>query len=245
MTLPFTRDVIFDIGMSEGDDTDFYLKKGFRVLGVEADPSMQEQLKMRFAAELASDRLRILNRAAFSRSGETIAFLISGDQGHSHIATYKRPDDDTAKPVTAETVSWADLISVWGVPHYCKVDIEGAETSFLTSMRNSPLAAYISVECHAFDPIEQLHELGYRSFRLVHQNSHNAFLAPNPPLEGNLVRGHDFKHASGYFGRELWGHWLTYRDTVTAFEAILTLRRCAALPHIWWDCHARLSSPGS
>ena len=32
--------IIFDIGMHCGEDTDFYLKKGFTVVGVEANPEL-------------------------------------------------------------------------------------------------------------------------------------------------------------------------------------------------------------
>lgn len=34
------RDLIFDIGANNGDDTAFYLKKGFRVVAIEADPAL-------------------------------------------------------------------------------------------------------------------------------------------------------------------------------------------------------------
>ena len=31
-------DLVFDIGMNNGDDTAYYLHRGFRVVAVEADP---------------------------------------------------------------------------------------------------------------------------------------------------------------------------------------------------------------
>ena len=36
------RNLIFDIGMHIGQDTEFYLKKGFRVVAIEADPTLAE-----------------------------------------------------------------------------------------------------------------------------------------------------------------------------------------------------------
>lgn len=33
-------DLIFDIGMHNGDDSDYYLKKGFRVIAIEANPTL-------------------------------------------------------------------------------------------------------------------------------------------------------------------------------------------------------------
>ena len=130
-----------------------------------------------------------------------------------------------------------------GVPYYCKIDIEGSEVQLLRSMTNrAMLPEYISVECHPyFDPIESLYECGYRQFRLVHQALHNSIRPPYPPLEGQYVEGHRFAHASGYFGKELPGRrWMTFREVVVAFDAILRLRSFEALHGIWFDCHAWL-----
>ena len=68
------RDLIIDIGMSEGNDTAFYLAKGFAVVGVEADTALQPHLAERFAAEIASGRLHLLHRAAAATSGKTLRF---------------------------------------------------------------------------------------------------------------------------------------------------------------------------
>ena len=40
--------LIFDIGMSEGNDSAYYLAKGFDVVGVEADPVAYKSLIERF-----------------------------------------------------------------------------------------------------------------------------------------------------------------------------------------------------
>ena len=41
---PVVSDLIIDVGMSEGNDSEFYLQKGFRVVGIEADPIVYAQL---------------------------------------------------------------------------------------------------------------------------------------------------------------------------------------------------------
>jgi hypothetical protein len=85
MTPEIVADLIADIGMSEGNDTDFYLKKGFRVVGVEADPRSCAALRARFSEALAADRLRIVPRAAWERSGEVVTFLAQDrHQAHEH-----------------------------------------------------------------------------------------------------------------------------------------------------------------
>ena len=71
--------VIIDVGMHNGTDTDFYLKKGFRVIAVEANPRLVEKARDRFAAEIASGRLEILEGAITDREGD-VEFWVNLDQ---------------------------------------------------------------------------------------------------------------------------------------------------------------------
>ena len=233
--------LIVDVGMSEGNDTDFYLKKGFRVVGIEADPAAFQELNTRFAERIARNELIVLNRAAYSESGKSVQFVRAySSQGHSHIR--REQDNRDGELVTVSTIAWPEIIAIAGVPYYCKIDIEGGEENLLESIASSRiLPEYISVECHSFGPIEALYQAGYRLFRVLHQNSHDAFVAPNPALEGNYLPDHHFVHASGYFGKELYGdRWLDFREITIAFDAIQRLREFGTLPHIWFDCHAHI-----
>lgn len=54
MTVSKHADLVYDVGMNRGEDTEFYLKKGYRVVGFEADPLLVDQCRKRFAAELSS-----------------------------------------------------------------------------------------------------------------------------------------------------------------------------------------------
>ena len=53
--------LIYDIGMNNGDDTAYYLQRGFRVIAVEANPALVSQAIQRFEREVAEDRLVVLN----------------------------------------------------------------------------------------------------------------------------------------------------------------------------------------
>jgi FkbM family methyltransferase len=148
--------LIVDVGMSEGNDTDFYLKKGFRVVGIEADPAAFQELASRFAESIARNELVVLNCAAHSESDRSIEFVRAySSQGHSHI--FREENNRDGDIVTVSTIAWSDIISIAGIPYYCKIDIEGSEENFLVSIANSRmLPEYISVECHGFAPIEGL-----------------------------------------------------------------------------------------
>jgi predicted RNA methylase len=43
---------IYDIGMHSGRDTGFYLKKGFKVVAIEADPKHVQNGKEKFKSEI-------------------------------------------------------------------------------------------------------------------------------------------------------------------------------------------------
>src|ERR1700755_2614507 len=62
-------DLIFDVGMHLGEDTEFYLQKGFRVVAIEADPSHCAQVEKRLAVNVASQQLVILNVAIAKEAG--------------------------------------------------------------------------------------------------------------------------------------------------------------------------------
>ena len=68
-------DLIFDIGMDTGEDTSYYLAKGFRVVAVEANPAVCAEAAKRHDAAISQGRLTIVNRA-ISRNNEPLAFFI-------------------------------------------------------------------------------------------------------------------------------------------------------------------------
>ena len=43
---PKHKDLIFDIGMHKGEDAEFYLRKGFRVVAFEADADLVQALQI-------------------------------------------------------------------------------------------------------------------------------------------------------------------------------------------------------
>ena len=62
-------DLIYDVGLHHGDDTAYYLHKGYRVVAVDADPMMVEGCNRRFADEIRCGKLMILNLGIASTRG--------------------------------------------------------------------------------------------------------------------------------------------------------------------------------
>jgi FkbM family methyltransferase len=173
--------LVFDIGMSEGNDTALYLAKGFRVVGVEADVKMFVALQDRFEAAIGDGRLTLYDRAASEQAGRILEFFRHDrHQGRSGLTRgLAEFSEGSFSAYHVLTTDWRDLAGRHGVPDYLKLDIDGHEAAFLRGMKGAAaLPAFVSIECREFAPVEVLAELGYRWFQLVDQNLAGAFGLP-------------------------------------------------------------------
>jgi predicted RNA methylase len=59
----FFPDLVYDIGAHRGEDSDYYLKLGFRVICVECDPAHVLFLRERFEREIGEGDLTLIDRA--------------------------------------------------------------------------------------------------------------------------------------------------------------------------------------
>src|SRR5438445_326710 len=62
-------DLIFDVGMHVGRDSEFYLRKGYRVVAVEANPDLCRLAEDRLREHVTARRLIIINEAIAQYDG--------------------------------------------------------------------------------------------------------------------------------------------------------------------------------
>src|SRR5262245_41025174 len=118
--------LIFDVGVHRGDDSAYYLHKGFRVVGVEANPAMADALRKRFAAEIASGAYRLEEVGVAAEEGELDFWVCDDVSEWSSFDRNKAPSGGkTSRAVKVRTLPFARLLAKHGVPVYCKIDIEG------------------------------------------------------------------------------------------------------------------------
>ena len=231
-----SQGLVIDLGVSEGNDTAYYLSKGFRVIAVEADPATCDNLRQRFRSEIDVGNLMLLNFAASNSFGELLDIFVHKDhQAVSGIAKRAELSDNYILH-RVMTIDWLTLVAQAGIPRYLKVDIEGNEGPFLQGMLGSPtLPEFVSVECYTFEPIAMLQQLGYRRFKFVDQNPPGGFVLPARQIEGLQISSANFAHASGPFGLDVFhdGDWLNADGVRPAWEAT-----AAQLGQTWFDCHA-------
>ena len=170
----FDSRVVFDLGMNNGDDSEYYLKKGYRVIAVDANPVLCERARQRFAQACAQGRLEVVHAAIWSHQ-TTEHFHVNLDNDHwsSLDPAWAGRENSRTRAVPVECLPISLLFARFGVPFYLKIDVEGADELVLDSLAPLPvLPPYLSLEdCRfGYRYMEKLAALGYRSFQLLDQS---------------------------------------------------------------------------
>lgn len=250
------HDLIYDLGMHDGQDTAFYLQKGFRVVAVEANPSLMADAAKRFAREIADDRLILVNRA-ISHDETALDFYVNRQNskwssldhgwGSRGIKGFDK--------ITVTGRRLEDIVAEHGVPYYLKIDIEGADMVALQAVaRFGALPKFASVEGGGENFLRVFRDLGYDRFCPVDQSRVPEMRLGRPAREGRFADYRFPMGASGPFGHEVDGPWMTFDEAVeerAAFRArlaeldkiaegdqvrLLTVRKRHGVG--WFDMHA-------
>ncbi len=180
-----SHDLIIDLGANSGDDSDFYLRKGFRVVAVEANPRHVEKLIERFSKEIAEGRIAIIGKGIHRDYGK-IEFYVHDLDPWSAFDKSGRFWDGNHEVISVETIPLSDVLNRFGVPYYLKIDLEGLELIAIEWM--IPCGArphYISVEIEPNTPeiLHQLRKFGYNAFKVMDQSAKNQWETVIPPLD--------------------------------------------------------------
>jgi len=264
------KNLIIDVGMHTGKDTEFYLMKGFHVVAIEANPYLVAQARKRLSTYINNSELTIRDIAISDHDGE-IEFYINRQHDDwsttsKRFAARAEHLGTTNEVITVKCTTFDNILRDSGIPYYLKIDIEGADNLCLEALlRFEDRPRYLSVEADltnfedAFTKLSLIWQLGYRKFKIVNQFNHLKVKCPNPPLEGRFV---DFRFdgvSSGPFGEEAPGEWLGIENTIDKCRFLIKeqalfgagqklygtlLHRLFEVykrePVGWYDFHARL-----
>lgn len=231
---------IFDVGLHKGEDAEFYLRKGFRVVGIDANADMCAAASERLAEFIASGDLVILNLAIAERPGQIPFYKNADSTWGTASPRWAERNERFGFPTTEETlveaVPLAAIVEEYGEPYYIKIDIEGLDLVALKSLAQcSSRPKYISIESDKTslaalrEEFRVFQQLGYDRFKVVPQHEVPRQKPPSIPAEGNYV-DHVFKWgSSGLFGEEAPGSW------ISADEAIETYKRAFLKYQLWGD----------
>ena len=236
-TTCFQSDLIFDVGMHNGEDTAFYLKKGFRVVAVEANPDLCARAMDRFRKEIETGRLIIVPRAIAHRPGPVTLWVNNRNDEWSSLARDYVDRNNRigahSSPLQVPAVRFAEILDGYGVPYYLKIDIEGLDHLCLEALQGlSGRPKYVSVETsgtnnfdYTLGLLTSLSALGYRRFKLVNQYMHHRISLPRPSREGAFIE-HRFPRdaSSGPFGEETPGSWEPVESIIEKYSKLLRLQ---------------------
>lgn len=232
-------DLIYDVGMHKGEDTAYYLQKGFRVIAFEANPELVEYCRNRFAAEIGDHRLIIVEGAIVDPDAGptegTIKFFrnielsvwgtVSSDwaQRNEGLGTHN-------EVIEVRVIDFIECLKRYGIPHYMKIDIEGVDAACLKALLQFDTKPnYVSIESEKVrfgglrSEFDLLTKLGYTSFKLVQQVTVPSQHEPEASAEGRYV-GYSFQEgASGLFGKDLPGPWIRKQTALMRYAAIFSM----------------------
>jgi FkbM family methyltransferase len=235
--------LIMDIGMNNGLDSLFYLRKGFRVVAIEANPLLVKKAQFDLASYIASGQLIIEHVGLGEQEGQFNFYInLENDHWSSFVKDYGTRNGTRYEEISINCIKPQSLFEKYGMPYYLKIDIEGKDINVVRSLHDfTDRPQYISIEENQTYFFAELWSLGYRGFKLVDQRNLTQVKCPNPPLEGIYVDATFDGNTSGPFGKEAPGEWMTFD---LALEKYLTEIRSPTrgylVGHSWFDIHGRI-----
>lgn len=236
--------LIMDIGMNNGRDSLFYLRKGFRVLAVEASPPLVENARESLASYMESGQLIIEPVGLGPEEGEFIFYAnLDNDHWSSFNKSWGTRNGTRYREIAIQCIPPQILFERHGIPYYLKIDIEGNDIDVVCALHDfTERPRYISIEESRTSYFAELWSVGCRHFKLVNQANLGQVRCPNPPLEGTYVDASFDTTTSGPFGEEAPGEWLSFDY---ALEMYITKLRSPthgwlAGENSWFDIHGRI-----
>jgi FkbM family methyltransferase len=208
--------LIFDIGAFMGDDTDYYLAKGYDVISVEPVKEYCNYIIKKHQLEISQNRLKVVNKAV-SDTNCIIPFYKNNKIGQwSSFDKRLGERRHGGKERNVECITLTDLFNLYGVPYYLKIDIEGWEYKCLSHLTESTKPQFLSFEMNNISTIDFIKNLGYTKFKLIDQKEH--------------ITDNNFKLGSSGVISDLYTDWVNAEQVKAEYSANYN--------NTWFDIHA-------
>lgn len=221
--------LIYDVGAHRGEDSDYYLKLGYRVVAVEANPHLVEWLRERFRREIEEGTYTLVPNAIGERDEEIVFYVNRKNSAWGTTdpdwAARNRLLGADSEAITVKCVRFIELLREHGCPHYLKIDIEGADMRCVEDLAGATaMPTYLSIESSKISwrallaEFRTLSALGYTRFKVVDQcHFAKRRIADS---DGQIIEYAFGRGASGPFGEDLDGRWLTRNQAIARYIPI-------------------------
>lgn len=130
--------LVFDVGANVGDRTSLFRQLGARVVAVEPQPRCVEALQRRFSGD---DSVSIVASGVADTAGSLELRICRDQPGLSSMSARWRevrfPNVTWDPPIEVPVTTLDSLIREYGVPDFCKIDVEGLERQVLAGLSRS------------------------------------------------------------------------------------------------------------
>lgn len=253
---------VYDIGLHDGSDTEYYLREGCRVVAVDANPLMCAAAEVRFSEQIRSGKLKVINCGVAESRGQA-EFWVCDDwtQWSSFDRNIASRNGSKHHAIAVDCIPAHDIIHEFGVADYMKIDIEGNDRICIKGLTDATTPQYVSIEMDHFGAdkdIRTLAALGYRDFKVICQNwSWSQVTVKNIGLyrwgpEQFAIRKlrrlswERFRRAggrgvgdSGPWGEKTSGVWHSLDHTLSVWSLLHEIDERLGGLAWWFDIHAR------
>lgn len=204
--------VAYDIGANNGDDTEYYLRKGLRVVAIEANPTLARQLEHRFAHAIKAERLIVLNIAITDTGCQLIDFFINDSNDLLSSVVAPAIESKSFRKISIPARRLSDLIADHGEPFYVKIDIEGSDQDVLRDLfAAGHRPPFVSAEAHTIEVFCHMVAAGYERFKVVvgahsHKQCYRNGIIDNT---GRQIAYHFPMGSCGPFGDDVPGSYVS------------------------------------
>jgi FkbM family methyltransferase len=230
------QDLIYDIGMHKGEDSAYYLAKGFRVVGVEANPDLAAHCRERFADD---ERHSIVEGAITDTPGGEVQFFRHPQSVFGTVSASRAEGtlhSGQSELIKVATIDLAERLDETGMPMYMKIDIEGADQYCLQALRHfQERPTFVSLEASHADwgavqaELSLLSDLGYNRFSVVQQSTIPGTEIETRTVDGGLMHYRFEDDSSGPFGDDL-SEWVSRTEAETRYRRIWQFQRAIRRP---------------
>jgi FkbM family methyltransferase len=260
--------LIYDVGMNNGDDTAYYLSKGYSVIAIEASSPLVQSGQKRFRREVDTGQLTILELAIAEQAGEDDFWICEGQsEWNSLKKELASREMKNHYSVRVQTARFRDILSHHERPYYVKIDIEGSDFLCLRDLDDSNSPRFVSAESECSEgavvlneaqylaTIRLMREKGYDKFKLLTQSllvpvtrsSLDLYFsrAYRAEMRAEIERNCNWlfpASSSGPFGDDIPGPWMEFSEAVELYrefrDRFFRAYQSAPLYSFWCDWHA-------
>ena len=228
--------LVFDIGAHLGEDTEYYLARGFNVIAFECMPENIKRIQDKFPKEILCKRLILETRALLAGGGEDREATFFVDEIsfwgtlHKDWAERNQRLGSQNRSISVKTMDPREAYDLYGKPYFIKIDIEGEDVNVLkslSSIRVQERPKYISIESSKtswkslINEFRIFEDLGYTHFAVRPQSKMAKTITQWVASDGKKYSFKHQKDSSGPFGGDLdKSAWMSKRQAIRKYKII-------------------------